>query len=109
MSKFHAIYGKGGVTPEPPVIAAHGVPFYPSKYSWRWDDTSNTSACTVVYTFSENVNITEATGDFSTIVGLHSKGTTFTVQKMGRYNAPSSNSTADIVGGDSIKWTIQEV
>ena len=112
MSKFHAIYGKGGVTPEPPeptVIAAYGVPFYPSRYAWRWDDSSDTSACTITYTFSENVNITEAAGDFTGLIGLHSKGSTFVIEKFSTFDAPSSSKNVELGGGDSIKWTIQEV
>ena len=108
MSKFHAIYSNGGVSPEPPVIATKGVPFYPTHYAWSWDNSSNSSKCTVTYTFTYNVNISEATGDFSTIVGNHSKNTTFTIEKRSTFDAPSSGKNAEITGGDSIKWTITE-
>ena len=82
------------------------VPFYPSNVLWRWDDSSNTSSCTVTYVFGTHCYISDASGDFSGIKGLHKAGDTFTIAKNGSFGAPSSGAGGRLSGGNSISWKV---
>ena len=82
------------------------VPFYPSNVLWRWDDSSNTSSCAVTYTFGTHCYISNASGDFSNIKGLHKIGDTFTITKNGSFGAPSSGARGSLSGGNSISWKV---
>ena len=86
-----------------------GLPFYPSNYSWSWDNSSNTSRCNITYTYLVDCKITSASSDFASTIGTHLSGSTFTISKSSNYGAASSSKTSEISGGNTIVWEPVEI